>query len=138
MIITKKQLRKLIIEELVRKNEPGEDINISIDIPDRPGFSFSFKAEKNKVKAMFHSESGGERKLENNQGDKQLMLGALKIGLDTAKNEESKKIIIKSIARLFDMSEKEEDIQKTFSEINRDRKLASYSQLVNNPSTPLV
>ncbi len=137
MIITKRNLR-VLIEELVRKNETGEDINISIDIPSRPGFSFSFKATGTSIRAIFHSEEGGERKLQDNENDKQLMLGALKIGLDTSRDDNSKKLIIKSLARLFDMSEKDADMPKTLSDINKDRKLSSYAQYVENENTPLM
>jgi hypothetical protein len=139
MKITKKQLKKIIIENLLEdsSNEDTKDIHLTMDVSNRLGFSFSVKASNNRVDAFFENEKGENRKLSNNEEDKQLLLGVLVLTLETAKKE-TKHLIIKLIARLIGESESDEDLVNIGAKIKNDRILASYAQHVKDPKTRLI
>jgi hypothetical protein len=141
MKITRKHLRQIILESLreqaAEQSTPGEDINITMDVPGRPGFHFSFKAVGNKVDAFFEDETGKVKKIEKTKEDEEKLLGVLRAALDTAKKE-TKPLVIKAIARLTGESEKEEDLIKVSAKINNDRTLSSYATLIKDPKSTLV
>lgn len=141
MKITRKQLKQLILESL--REQAGEDpsskddISITMDVPERKGFTFTFKAKGNKIDAFFEDESGKIKKLEKNDEDEEKLLGVLRASLDTAKNE-TKPLVIKAIARLTGESEKEEDLIRIGAKIKSDRILSSYATLIKDPKSNLV
>ena len=141
MKITRKQLRQLILESL--REQAGEDssskddINITMDVPERKGFTFTFKATGNKINAFFEDESGKVKKIEKNNEDEEKLLGVLRAALDSAKND-TKSLVIKAIARLTGESEKEEDLISIGAKIKNDRMLASYATLIKDPKSNLV
>jgi len=136
MKTTRTQLKKIILEMLSEENS-SEDINITMDVPKRPGFTFSVKAKGNVIDAFFEDEAGNSRKISDNPEDKELLLGILTSVLDTSKGDK-KQLVVKLISRLTGESEKEEDSQKILSKIKLDRKLKSYVQHVMDSNTRLV
>jgi len=142
MKITRRQLRQLILESLLEQDakeapEPGEDINITMDVPGRDGFSFTFKGVGNKIDAFFEDESGKIKKIEKTKEDEEKLLGVLRAALDTAKKE-TKPLVIKAIARLTGESEKDEDLINVGAKIKNDRTLSSYATLIKDPKSNLV
>jgi len=140
MKITRKKLRLVILESLreqVSEESSKDDINITMDVPERKGFTFTFKATGNKINAFFEDESGKVKKIEKNNEDEEKLLGVLRAALDSAKND-TKSLVIKAIARLTGESEKEEDLISIGAKIKNDRMLASYATLIKDPKSNLV
>lgn len=138
MKITRTKLRQIILESLREQVEnESEDINITMDVPDREGFTFTFKAKGNKVDAFFEDSAGKIKKIERNSEDEEKLLGVLRAALDTAKKE-TQPLVIKAIARLTGESEKEEDLISVGAKIKNDRTLASYATLIKDPKSILV
>ena len=94
-----------------------------------------------KVDAFFTDEesaSADPYTIQDTQEDKEKMLGALMLGLETASGEKAQ-LVVKAIARLFDeLSEDEQDLPKVTSQIKTDRKLNSYADHVRDPNTKLT
>jgi hypothetical protein len=141
MKITRNQLRQIILESLLEQtseeDSSKEDINITMDVPERKGFSFTFKAVGNKVDAFFEDESGKIKKIEKTKEDEEKLLGVLRAALDTAKDK-TQHLVIKAIARLTGESEKEEDLISVGAKIKNDRTLSSYATLIKDPKSNLV
>ena len=140
MKITRKKLRLVILESLreqVSEESSKDDINITMDVPERKGFTFTFKATGNKINAFFEDESGKVKKIEKNNEDEEKLLGVLRAALDSAKND-TKSLVIKAIARLTGESEKEEDLIRIGAKIKSDRILSSYATLIKDPKSNLV
>jgi hypothetical protein len=140
MKITRKKLRLVILESLreqVSEEASKDEINITMDVPERKGFTFTFKATGNKINAFFEDESGKVKKIEKNNEDEEKLLGVLRAALDSAKND-TKSLVIKAIARLTGESEKEEDLISIGAKIKNDRMLASYATLIKDPKSNLV
>ena len=141
MKITRNQLRQIILESLLEQtseeDSSKEDINITMDVPERKGFSFTFKAVGNKVDAFFEDESGKIKKIEKTKEDEEKLLGVLRAALDTAKDK-TQHLVIKAIARLTGESEKEEDLISVGAKIKNDRTLSSYATLIKDTKSNLV
>jgi len=140
MKITRRQLRQIIRESI----SEDDTINMSASIPGREDITFDVKIppvkgnDKTKVDASFTDESGNSNQLSNSSEDQLKLLGALRSALDTAKDDETKKIVSKAIARVTGSPEGDEFLVKLVSQAKTDRKLAAASQHVQDPKTNLT
>lgn len=138
MKITRKQLKNLIKESLYEDtSNENDDINITMDVPEREGVTFSVKAIGNKVTAVLESDEG-QRQIGDNEEDKQILLGILRSTLETTTKEDTKMHLVKLIARLTGESESEKDMPALMSKILNDRILASYAKHIKDKNTRLV
>ena len=141
MKLTRRQLKQIISEAL--EADPAtekEDIKITMDIPGKPE-TFTFTAVGDKVDAFFANEEdmgADPYTIQDTQEDKEIMLGALMLGLETATGDKAK-LVIKAIARLFDeLSEDEKDLPKVTAQIKTDTKMNAYADHVRDPNTKLT
>lgn len=138
MKITRKQLKNLIKESLFEETSSKSDnINITMDVPGRPGVTFSVKAVENKVTAILESDEG-QRQIGDNEEDKQIFLGILRATLETTTKEDLKIHLVRLIARLTDESESKKDMPALMSKILNDRTLSSYAKHIQDKNTRLV
>lgn len=138
MKISRRQLKQIIRESLSEDtSSKNDDINITMDIPGRPGTSLSVKAVGNKITAILESDVG-QRQIGDNEEDKQILLGTLRATLETTTKEDLKKHLVRLIARLTEESESEKDMPALMSKILNDRTLASYAKHIQDENTRLV
>ena len=138
MKISRRQLKQIIRESLTEDtSSKNDDINITMDIPGRPGTSLSVKAVGNKITAILESDEG-QRQIGDNEEDKQILLGTLRATLETTTKEDLKKHLVRLIARLTEESESEKDMPALMSKILNDRTLASYAKHIQDENTRLV
>ncbi len=150
MKISRRQLKQIIRESLSEDtSSKNDDINITMDIPGRPGTSLSVKAVGNKITAILESDEG-QRQIGDNEEDKQILLGTLRATLETTTKEDRrwrpgkrrrwglKKHLVRLIARLTEESESEKDMPALMSKILNDRTLASYAKHIQDENTRLV
>lgn len=142
MKLTRRQLKQIISEALeADPTSEKEDIKITMDVPGKPE-TFTFSAVGDKVDAFFANEEdmgADPYTIQDTQEDKEKMLGALMLGLETATDEVKANLIIKAIARLFDeLSEDEKDLYKVRSQIKTDSRMNTYAKHVRDPNTKLT
>ena len=152
MRITRKQLGKIIQKILTEQSSLQEeddnpvsdpDIDFEIGLKDAP---VSLKLRMNKagdVEAYVKEDDTGNS-LEkysdpSDESTKQSLFGWLRIGLEDAKDKDTKLVITKAISRLLSgESEAEEDQLSNLEKYLADRHFASFAQSVRHNKKFLV
>ena len=153
MRITRKQLGKIIqdvlLEQRLQEEEEDEesvsdpDVDFEIGLKDAP---VSLKIRMNPggdVEAYVKDDETGNAletyKDASDENTKQSLFGWLRIGLEDAKDKDTKLLIAKAISRLLaGESESEEDQLSNLEKYLSDRHFASYAQAVRHNKKFLV